>query len=108
MKIEMLDSDFNVLETVIEVHICIGDGSCDANAVCEDCGHEANPENPVYVWTSEIGIDYFVCGSDLSKDEYARLVEEVQAETNPETGEAVFPWTTRSGQPVRSDGTVER
>lgn len=34
------------------------------------------------------------------------LREKVEKQTNPETGEEVFPWMDRKGNSVESDGTV--
>jgi len=77
VKIEMLTDEGLVQETVEKVHVCKWDpAQCQFPANCDDCGHDATPEKPVYVWTSEIGINYFVCGVCLSTDAFARLVQD--------------------------------
>jgi hypothetical protein len=71
-KIEMLDDSGNVTEEIANAHVCVGD--CPQGpAHCEDCGAPGTVAIPVYTWTTEIGMDYFVCGSCLSGDSYARL-----------------------------------
>jgi hypothetical protein len=73
-KIEMLNDDGEVTETIEHVHVCVGDsGECEAPAICEDDGQPATPENPVYVWTCEGGMTFFACGRHLATDDFARL-----------------------------------
>lgn len=74
VKIEMLDDDGIVTEEIQDVHVCVGDPeACMDAAWCETDGKTATPETPIYVWTTAIGMTYFVCGDCLSGDSYARL-----------------------------------
>lgn len=73
-KIEMLDDDGLVTETIEKVHVCNGmSEDCQDPARCNDCGDQADPHIRVYVWTTAMGMDYFVCGFCLSIDSYVRL-----------------------------------
>lgn len=75
VKIEMLDDEGNVTGEYETTHVCTGDPQeCPQGAVpCMDCGESATPANPVYLWMSDTGLDYYVCRRDLSGDAYARL-----------------------------------
>lgn len=97
MKIAMLDDKGTVTELIDEVHVCTGEEECGhVPASCEDCGAVATPGNPVYVWTSGTGLDYFACGVCLSADAYARLV---RTGTNPESGETIRSYFDADGNP---------
>lgn len=77
IKIEILNEDGLVRELIESVHVCIGDpDTCRDAAFCEDCGHEATPQNPVYVWDS-CGFNYFACGGCVGAGRYARFYLEV-------------------------------
>lgn len=76
-KIEMLDDDGNVTDVIEDVHVCTGDPQeCESPLFCEECGHRATSERPVYGWKSSMDIYYPVCAEDLATDSYARLVPE--------------------------------
>jgi hypothetical protein len=79
-----------VVETVDDVHECFGENihqcpgeakECEAPvcgycepAMCEDCGQYARLERPVYVWTVESGITFFICRQCMRDDQYATLM----------------------------------
>lgn len=71
-KIEMLD-DSGLATEDCDAHACDGSDACETPADCDDCGVSATPDRIVYVWTTSMGIDYFVCAACLSGDDYARL-----------------------------------
>lgn len=75
-KIEMLDNGEGAREVCDVVHECIGEDVEQCFAVCDDCGYQATPDQPVYIWRSKtVGIDCFVCGLCLDLDDYTQLVE---------------------------------
>lgn len=75
IKIEMLDHDGVVIETVERVHVCKGNGEdCQDPARCEGCGDQADPHTRVYVWTSANGVDYFCCSGCIQFERIARVV----------------------------------
>ena len=76
MKILMRDDAGAVTETIEDVHVCRGEHDhCEAPAICEDCGHEASPEWPVYVFTTADDMTFWACAQCLAVDDYCTLVQ---------------------------------
>lgn len=77
-KIEMREvPDGPVTETITtdHIHFCVGNlFLCEHPAVCEECGHSASVETPVYVWTDSRGISYWACVRCLKDDPYVQVV----------------------------------
>ena len=78
VKIEMMTDEGLLREIIEKVHVCVGDPAhCPYSAMCERCGLDATAEFRVYVWTTTVGVNYFLCGGCVFDFPYVKFLLEV-------------------------------